>query len=84
MKDTQILKIAIENAYNDYNEIVIKDIAKKCNIQHINSNDLCVLCRNFCRKHPEYRLVKIVPNLHQNPSTYSLFEYGVLTCIEYD
>ena len=47
MKDTEILKAALEKAITECNEIVIKDVASGCGIKHIKSNDLLVMCRNL-------------------------------------
>lgn len=60
MKDTEILKAALEKAITEQNEIIIKEVATSCGIKHIKSNDLLVMCQNLIRKTPEYRLVKFV------------------------
>ena len=83
MNDTEILKAALEKAITECNEIVIKDVASGCGIKHIKSNDLLVMCRNLIRKNPKYRLVKFVKS-GQPDATASLFETGVITCMEYD
>ena len=83
MKDTEILKAALEKAITEQNEIVIKEVAAGCGIKHIKSNDLLVMCRNLIRKNPEYRLVKFVKP-EQPDATASLFETGVITCMKYD
>jgi len=84
MKDTEKLNKALEKALSERYEVSIKETMQKCNIKHIQSNDLMVMCTNLLRKHPEYRLVKFVSDLHGNSATQSLQECGVLTCLEYD
>ena len=83
MKDTEILKAALEKAITEQNEIIIKEVAIGCGIKHIKSNDLLVMCRNLIRKNPEYRLVKFVKP-GQPDTTASLLETGVITRMEYD
>lgn len=83
MKDTKILKAALEKALRESNEVHIKDTAAACGIKHINTNDLLVLCKNLIRKFPDYRLIKFL-EIGQRPQSVSLFESGVLTCCNYN
>ena len=83
MTNNEILKAALEKAITERNEIIIKDVAAAAGIKHIKSNDLLVMCNNLIRKHPEYRLVKFVEP-GQSDATASLFQCGVITCMEYD
>ena len=83
MTNNEILKAALQKAIAESNEVVIKDVATACGIKHIKSNNLLVMCRNLIRKNPQYRLVKYIkPGQHD--ATASLFETGVITCMEYD
>lgn len=83
MKDTEILKAALEKALSECNEVHIKDVAAECGIKHIKTNDLLVMCKNLLRKYPEYRLVKFLEP-GQRPESVCIFQAGVLTCCEYD
>lgn len=84
MKDTEVLKQALEKAVNECTEVRIKEVAASCGIKHIKSNDLRVMCASIIKAHPEYRLVQFTDGWDGNPSTLSLFEHGVITCCEYD
>lgn len=90
MTTNEILKQALEQAVNERTEVRIKDVAAEHGIKHISSNDLRVMIGNLLRRHPEYRVVKIFDTAEElrrantNPATASLFQYGVLTCCEYD
>ena len=77
MKDTEILKAALEKAITERNTIILKDIAAECSIKHIKTNDLLVMCNNLVRKNPEYKLYRLIYK-GQPEATASLFQTGAL------
>lgn len=83
MTTNEILKAALEKAITERNEVIIKDVAANVGIKHIKSNDLLVICNKIISNNPEYRLVKFVEP-GQSDATASLFQCGVITCMEYD
>lgn len=83
MKDTEILKTALEKALRESNEVHIKDVALKLNIKHINTDELIKICKCLLKTFLEYKLIKFL-SPGQRPESVSLFESGVLTCCKYD
>ena len=77
MKDTEILKAALEKAITERNIIILKDVAAECSIKHIKTNDLLVMCNNLVRKNPEYKLYRLIYK-GQPEATASLFQTGAL------
>ena len=82
MKDTQRLKEALLKAIevDTMTVIPIHDIALKIGLRHVPSNDIYVMVRNICRKHPEYHLVAFT----SPGKPWSVFVDGVLTCCDFE
>lgn len=69
----------MEKLAEDLKEVPIKDAAYALGIKHIKTEDCKDILLAFCKRHPEYRPVKMMRHSYD-----SLFEAGVATMCQYD
>lgn len=81
LSDTQQLKFAVMEALEEMTEVRIRDVAYSIGLNHVQSNDISVLCDNLLRRYPDYRLIMMLD--HPNAGS-SAFQNATLTCCEYD
>jgi len=71
----------MENASRDLTEIHFREECLKHNIKHVRTDDCLTVGRAFCRRHPEYRMLRLVEPHNKNESVFTTL---VLTMHDYD
>lgn len=65
------------------NEISIKEVAQSAGVTRLTSEEIREIVFRFQKSYPEYRLV-LFSDTSDKMRYASLWENGVLTCLEYD